>query len=214
MSTPSVTPTVHPMDTIALSDDPSKATQPSWIASSPPVAAVEPTGIGAAVLIARMLLGFTFLWAFVDKLFGFGYSTQSASSWLNGGSPTNGFLSHVAVGPFESMFHSLAGNVFVDSLFMLSLLGIGLALVTGVAQRLMAISGTVLMVAMWFAEFPPAKFDSAGDTTSSVNPLVDYHLIYAIAMIMIAVVATTGAAWGLGSRWRQIPAVAAHRILW
>ena len=36
----------------------------------------------------RIVLGFTFLWAFVDKLFGLGYATPSERSWINGGSPT------------------------------------------------------------------------------------------------------------------------------
>ncbi|MFJ2697751.1 hypothetical protein ACIO5Z_16165, partial [Streptomyces rochei] len=55
---------------------------------------------------ARVLMGFVFLWAFVDKTFGFGYATASGKGWVDGGSPTEGFLGHVAVGPMESTFHS------------------------------------------------------------------------------------------------------------
>ena len=40
----------------------------------------------------RVLLGFEFLWAFLDKTFGLGYATPSARAWINGGSPTKGFL--------------------------------------------------------------------------------------------------------------------------
>lgn len=40
----------------------------------------------------RIALGWVFLWAFLDKTFGLGFATPSAKSWLNGGSPTNGFL--------------------------------------------------------------------------------------------------------------------------
>ena len=36
----------------------------------------------------RMALGFTFLWAFVDKTFGLGFATAPADAWVNGGSPT------------------------------------------------------------------------------------------------------------------------------
>ncbi|RIH59426.1 hypothetical protein D3C59_27400, partial [Streptomyces sp. SHP22-7] len=85
---------------------------------------------------ARVLMGFVFLWAFVDKTFGFGYATASGKGWVDGGSPTEGFLGHVAVGPMESTFHSWAGAVWADWLFMLGLLGIGLALTAGVALRL------------------------------------------------------------------------------
>ncbi len=74
--------------------------------------------------VLRIAVGFIFLWAFFDKLFGLHYSTASANSWLNGGSPTKGFLSNVAVGPFESLFHSFAGAGWANALFMAGLLGI------------------------------------------------------------------------------------------
>jgi thiosulfate dehydrogenase [quinone] large subunit len=54
-----------------------------------------------AVAVARMLLGFTFLWAFFDKTFGLGYTTTSSNAWIHSGSPTYGFLAHVKVGPFQ-----------------------------------------------------------------------------------------------------------------
>ena len=98
----------------------------------------EPTASGAGqfwLAALRIGVGFIFLWAFVDKLFGLGYSTASAKSVLNGGSPTKGFLSHVAAGPFQSFFHSIAGNPLVDILFMVSLLGIGVALITGADRK-------------------------------------------------------------------------------
>jgi thiosulfate dehydrogenase [quinone] large subunit len=47
--------------------------------------------------------------AFLDTTFGLGYATPAARAWINGGSPTKGFLSNVAVGPFESTFHAWAG---------------------------------------------------------------------------------------------------------
>lgn len=57
----------------------------------------------------RLLTGFVFLWAFLDKTFGFGYATGSGRGWIDGGSPTEGFLGGVAVGPMESTFHDWAG---------------------------------------------------------------------------------------------------------
>src|SRR5689334_22574967 len=57
----------------------------------------------------RLLTGFVFLWAFLDKAFGFGYATPSGKGWIDGGSPTRGFLGGVAAGPMESTFHSWAG---------------------------------------------------------------------------------------------------------
>ena len=76
-----------------------------------------------AIAALRIALGFVFLWAFLDKTFGFGYATPSEKSWINGGSPTNGFLKSVEVGPFQSFFNSIAGTWWANILFMGGLLG-------------------------------------------------------------------------------------------
>lgn len=86
-----------------------------------------------ALASLRVLTGFVFLWAFLDKTFGLGYATASGKGWIDGGSPTKGFLGSVAAGPMESTFHSWAGDGWADWLFMLGLLGIGLAVMAGVA---------------------------------------------------------------------------------
>lgn len=36
----------------------------------------------------RLTTGFIFLWAFLDKLFGLGFSTPSERAWINGGKPS------------------------------------------------------------------------------------------------------------------------------
>lgn len=154
----------------------------------------------------RIAVGWVFLWAFVDKLFGLGYSTPSERSWLNGGSPTRGFLSNVDVGPFAGFFRGLAGNPIVDWLFMLGLLGIGVAVVSGVALRIAAASGTLMMVLMWAAEWHPARFTGAGEPTGSTDPLLSYHLIYALALIVFAVT-YAGDRFGFGRWWAQLPFV-------
>jgi thiosulfate dehydrogenase [quinone] large subunit len=161
---------------------------------------------------ARIVLGFVFLWAFADKAFGWGYATPSAGAWTNGGSPTKGFLGGVAAGPLESAFHSLAGDTWVNWLFMLGLLGIGLALTSGIALRLAAAAGTVMMGLMWAAEWPPAKHLSDGAASMSSNPLVDYHVVYALIMIFLAV-AAAGRTWGLGKVWQELPFVSRNRWL-
>lgn len=157
----------------------------------------------------RLGTGFVFLWAFVDKLFGLGYSTPSQRAWLNGGSPTKGFLSNVDAGPLASTFRAIAGNPVADWLFMLGLLGIGVAVLSGVALRLAAVAGSVLMALMWAAEWHPARFTSAGEATGSVNPLIEYHVIYALALIVVAVT-YAGNRWGLGGWWSRLPFVRRH----
>jgi thiosulfate dehydrogenase (quinone) large subunit len=162
--------------------------------------------------VFRVVMGLEFLWAFFDKTFGLGYATPAARAWINGGSPTKGFLSRVAVGPFESTFHAWAGAAWADWLFMVGLLGIGIALILGIGLRAAAVSGTVMMVLMWAAEWPLAEFTSAGAPTMSTNPIVDYHIIYALALIALAL-AYAGHTWGLGKRWARLPFIQRHRWL-
>lgn len=158
----------------------------------------------------RLSTGFIFLWAFLDKTLGLGYATQSDEAWIDGGSPTEGFLSGVAVGPLESTFHDWAGQAWADWLFMVALAAIGIAVVLGVGLRVAAVSGTVMMALMWAAEWPPARHTSSGELSMSNNPLVDYHVIYAVALIVIAVT-YAGDRWGLGRTWGRLPIVQRYR---
>ena len=156
--------------------------------------------------VLRITTGLVFLWAFVDKAFGLGYSTPSERAWFSGGSPTKGFLGHVQVGPFESTFQSWAGAAWADWLFMIGLLAIGVALVLGVGLRIAAVSTAVMMLLMWAAEWPLAQHTSTGEATGSTNPLLDYHVLYAIVAIVLAY-AAAGDTWGLGRWWAALPFV-------
>src|SRR6266498_3443229 len=122
------------------------------------------------------------------------------------------FLSGVAAGPLESTFHSWAGAPWADWLFMAGLLGIGLALTLGVALRIAAASGTVMMLFMWAAEWPLAKHTSAGAPSLSTNPIIDYHIIYALAVIAVALL-YAGNTWGFGKLWAKLPFVQRNRWL-
>ncbi|MGI8668134.1 MAG: hypothetical protein ACR2N4_19240 [Jatrophihabitans sp.] len=163
-----------------------------------------------SLAVLRVVTGFVFLWAFLDKTFGLHYSTSSAKAWIHGGSPTKGFLSSVEVGPLQSFFHSIAGSWWANSLFMLGMLAIGVALIAGVAVRIAAATGVLILAMMWFAEFPLAQHTSTGAPAGSSNPLVDYHLIYAVVLIVLAV-SYAGTTWGLGRRWARLPLVHRHR---
>ncbi|MEU9140996.1 hypothetical protein AB0D33_34445 [Streptomyces sp. NPDC048404] len=180
-------------------------------ASGPAVSAGTDTGTARAYALGslRLLTGFVFLWAFLDKTFGFGYATPSGKGWADGGSPTRGFLGSVATGPMRSAFHSWAGATWADWLFMLGLLGIGLALLAGVALRIAAVAGTAMMTLMWVAEWPPARHLADGSPSMSANPFVDYHVIYAITLIVLAAVAA-GDVLGLGRPWERLPIVRDH----
>lgn len=121
----------------------------------------------------RIVVGFVFLWAFVDKLFGFGFATQLGQGWLAGVSPTAGYLGKATYGPFVSWFHAMAGNGVVDWLFMLGLAGIGIAFITGAALRFASIIGMVLVGLMYLSAFPP-----------KTNPFLDDHVLYFIIFLI------------------------------
>ncbi|WP_426244423.1 hypothetical protein [Nocardioides sp. LHG3406-4] len=143
----------------------------------------------------RLSLGWVFLWAFLDKVFGFGYATARADSWLNGGSPTEGFLSFAAAGPFKGIYNDIAGAAWADWLFMASLLAIGSALMLGIAMRVAAASGAALLIMMWTAVLPPAN-----------NPFMDDHLVYALVLVLLAAL-RAGRTAGLGQAWERLPVV-------
>lgn len=151
--------------------------------------------------LLRISMGFIFLWAFFDKLFGLGFATSSDKSWLAGNSPTFGFLKFGTDGPFKPFFESLAGNVAVDYLFMLGLLGIGLALVLGVARKITTLSGTLLLSLMWLSLFPPKH-----------NPILDEHIIY-IFVLQLLLQLRSGEVFGLAKWWEDIPLVKKYHWL-
>ncbi len=162
-----------------------------------------------ALAVLRIATGFIFLWAFLDKTFGLHYSTPTAKAWINGGSPTKGFLSSVDVGPFQSTFHSMAGTWYANGLFMLGLLAIGVALISGVAVRIAAGAGILMVAMMWFATFPLAQHTSTGAPSGSNNPLVDDHFLEAAVLLVLALT-YAGRTWGLGRIWARLPFVRQH----
>ena len=170
------------------------------------------TGATKALAILRISTGFVFLWAFLDKTFGFGYSTPSAKAWIHGGSPTKGFLSSVDVGPFQSLFHSMAGTWYANGLFMLAMLAVGVALIAGIGMRIAAGAGIALMAMMWLAEFPLDKTGAKGAPSGSTNPITDYHFIYAVTGVVLALT-YAGHTWGLGKWWASLPLVQKNRWL-
>jgi thiosulfate dehydrogenase [quinone] large subunit len=87
---------------------------------------------------------------------------------------------------------------------MLTMLGVGAAVMLGVALRPAAAAGTLVLALMWSAELPLAQTTAAGTPSGSTNPLVDYHVIYALALIVIAA-AGAGHHWGLAAWWARLP---------
>ncbi len=114
---------------------------------------VTRSGARMALAAGRIVIGWTFLWAFLDKTFGLGFTTPAEEAWLRGGTPAQGYLDFAVYGPFTDFFQ-LFSNSFGDWLFMLGLLGIGVAMVLGAGLKIAAITGTLLMLFMYLAGLP------------------------------------------------------------
>ena len=166
--------------------------------------------------VLRVAFGLTFLWAFFDKLLALGFATGVATNpetgatttdrfgdaaWINGGSPTEGFLMFGAEGPFKDFYNGIAGDAWTNWLFMLGLLGIGLALTFGVGMRIAAIAGALMYVLMWTVVLPPEN-----------NPVLDDHLLGAMTLVVLALT-LSGDTWGAGKAWAKTHLVQRFPIL-
>lgn len=161
--------------------------------------------------LVRIALGLIFLWAFFDKVFGLGFSTcrndegvvemMCDSAWLKGGSPTIGFLKFGTQGPLAGLYQVMAGSVLVDWLFMLGLLGIGLALVLGIGMKIAAYSGALLMMLMWSAALWPEH-----------HPFLDEHVVYALVLLGLTYV-KAGQWLGLREWWTNTKLVQKYPFL-
>lgn len=164
-----------------------------------PDGATGSSHVSRAIAAARIVLGLVFLWAFLDKAFGLTYTTAKENAWFSGGEPTRGYLSS-SYGPFGDLFQSMAGNGFVDVLFMLGLAGIGLSLTLGAGVRIGAWSGVVMVVFM-YASHPVPWADP-----HTTHPFIDSHVVEATILAVVALT-PSGDTWGLGRWWRSQPLV-------
>jgi thiosulfate dehydrogenase (quinone) large subunit len=159
-----------------------------------------------ALAVVRIGFGLTFLWAFLDKLLALGFATGRSTNpetgvetvdrfgdpaFVNGGSPTKGFLTYGADGPFKDFYNDIAGSAWADWLFMIGLLGIGVALTFGIGMRIAAVTGGLLYVLMWTVVLPPPN-----------NPVLDEHLLGAATLVALGAL-RAGDTWGLGRTWAR-----------
>lgn len=167
---------------------------------------------GYALGALRLIIGWTFLWAFVDKLLALGYSTGrdpetdavdrfGDAAWINGGSPTDGYLSFTPDGPFEDFYHSIAGDAWTDWAFMFGLAAVGVSLTLGIFMRLGTIAGVALYLLMWTVVLPPDN-----------NPITDDHVLGAAAVLVVGLLGA-GRFIGLGIWWQRLPIVRKYPII-
>jgi thiosulfate dehydrogenase [quinone] large subunit len=175
---------------------------------SPTVQPPRPSRAAGTVWgLLRIAMGWTFLWSFLDKAFALGFATGRNSetgaidffgpdAWINGGSPTDGVLMFALKGPFKGLYDGLVGQAWVEWVYMLSMLLIGLGLIFGVGTRLAALGGIVWM----------AIFYTATAIWPEHNPFMDDHVVFVIVLAGIAYVGA-GRYLGLGKFWERLPVV-------
>jgi len=197
----------------------------------PPLERLEPVhtkGLRATIGTLRLLLGWTFLWAFLDKAFALGFATGrnvetgaitffgQNQAWFNGGSPTRGVFAYALhAGPFQGFYENL-GNYqmtaqgptaappeWINVVYMVSMLLIGLGLITGVMTRLAAVGGIIWMVI----------FYTATAIWPDNNPFLDEHIVYSVLLVAL-IFANAGRYLGLGKFWQQVGFVKDRRWLY
>jgi thiosulfate dehydrogenase [quinone] large subunit len=163
--------------------------------------------------LLRIAMGWTFLWAFLDKAFALGFSTGrnpetgvidffGKDAWIHGGSPTDGVLMFALKGPFKGLYDGLAGATWVEWGYMLAMLLIGVALILGIGTRLAALGGIAWMVI----------FYTATAIWPEHNPFLDEHVVNTIVLAGIAYVGA-GRYLGLGRYWERLAVVKRFPIL-
>src|SRR6266496_387965 len=173
---------------------------------------IHTKGLQRVFALLRLALGWTFLWAFLDKAFALGFSTGrvlndagqtvkidffGSAAWIHGASPTAGVLGFATKGPLAHFYQTITGYqmtqagptsaAWVDWVYMLSMLLIGGALILGIGVRLASIGGIIWM----------AIFFTATAIWPDHNPVVDEHIIGAVVLAGLFL-ANAGRYYGLG----------------
>lgn len=158
-------------------------------------------GARKMLAVARIVIGSYFLWAFLDKLFGLGFTTTSDRSVLAGGTPAQGYINNAISDeqPLKGLYQTLFANGFGDAVFMLGLAAIGVAMLAGAGVRIAAVSGALLMLFMYLVSLP-----WIGE--HGTNPILDSHWMEAM-LLLIPAFTLAGDTWGLGRWWAAQPIV-------
>ena len=189
---------------------------------------VHTKGLQRIFAILRVAMGWTFLWAFLDKAFALGFSTGRVVNdagqtvgidffaknvaWFNGGSPTAGAVGFAMKGPFKGLFQTITGYEMTqtgptvagwfDALYMVSLALIGIALILGIGVRLASVGGILWLAAFYLgtAIWPEH------------NPFLDDHIVEIVVLVGI-LLANAGRYYGLGKVWQRTALVKRYPVL-
>ncbi len=147
--------------------------------------------LGPFTLVARLTLGWIFVWSGFDKLIR--------------GFTASPFLLHATQGPLTFWFHSLGGSQMatniINPLVVWGEILIGLTLIFGIFTRAGAFWGTIMMMLYYLAQFPPAQ-----------NPWMDEHLVYILLLGLLSALGA-GRILGLDAWIERLPWVKRHHLV-
>lgn len=101
-------------------------------------------------------------------------------AWMDVG----GYLPQVVQGPLAGIMEGMWGNAFAMGLLITGSLVVGLALILGLAVRLAALGGAVMMVCFYLATIPP--------DSGAIN-----HYVLSILVLTVLSAAGAGHRWGI-----------------
>lgn len=151
------------------------------------------TWVGYSVLSLRVVMGWVFLQAGLEKLLTPG--GWSAAGYLNNAiAPAN---------PFQGLFTAMAGIPFVDPLVIWGQLLIGVALLLGALVRFAAFCGALMMLLFWMSHIQGGLL--AGLPVEH-GWVVDSTLVYAAVVFGLGAVGA-GRILGLDAKLEALPVV-------
>ena len=152
--------------------------------------------------ILRVLLGAMLFWAFLDKMFGLGYATPAGSGFIDGGSPTKGFLIGASNGTFGWLFEPMVDiSGILDVVILLAMFALGVGLILGIGKKLCCIGGMAMFFVFYLAMFPLSN-----------NPILDEHVIYIVVLLGVLLTKSCESI-GFGRRWKETALVKRFPIL-
>lgn len=144
-------------------------------------------------------MGWSFLWVFMDRLFGLGFPTTQG--WIHGGNPVRGILIYTYEGPLSGAYDWCAAEWPVQAGLMAGLFIVGVGAIFGTWFRMAAFLGAGIYLLMWSARLPPTN-----------NPITDDHLMGALIMIGLAM-SNSGKTWSFSDKWQKLPFISERKYL-
>lgn len=152
--------------------------------------------------IQRFMIGFMLFWGFLDKMFGLGFPTEPGSGFIDGGSPTEGFLIYASNGTFGWLFEPMIDiSGFIDIVILVTMFGLGICMILGICKKLSSIGGILMFFIFYLAVYP-----------ISDDPVFDYHLIYILALLGVLFTDSCTSV-GFGRWWKETGLVKRFPIL-